>query len=171
MVENFKMKGISISKTTVQVKKKSGSQILVHRRPYTGIPGKYRGAAVYTAVYTAAPRYILQYIPRHSPAPRYIPVYHQSGTLPCCAQYQYSKNKSTFAILNFPDIAFANPKRKSKLHLQIQNFHRQHARAPARACTIGRIFGMTNDDERRQTMNHSTITKTGTGIELRSSSC
>ena len=54
MVENFKMKGISISKTTVQVKKKSGSQILVHRRPYTGIPGKYRGAAVYTAVYTAA---------------------------------------------------------------------------------------------------------------------
>ena len=71
MVENFKMKGISISKTTVQVKKKA-----VPKYWYTG------DHILAFPENTAAPRYILQYIPRHSPAPQYIPVYHQSGTLP-----------------------------------------------------------------------------------------
>ena len=65
MVENFKMKGISKSKTTVQVKKKkrfpnTGTQATIYwhsrkiprrRGIYCSI---YRGAAVYTAVYTAA---------------------------------------------------------------------------------------------------------------------
>ena len=53
MVENFKMKGISISKTTVQVKKKA-----VPKYWYTG------DHILAFPENTAAPRYILQYIPR-----------------------------------------------------------------------------------------------------------
>ena len=54
-------------------------------------------------------------------------------------QYQYSKNKSTFANLKFPDIAFAS--------LKFPQASRARASSSVHNWADFSCIGMTNDDE------------------------